>query len=87
MNKNIKLPKESFIDDKDAESLVALPTDDDVETSVVVASNSPNRAAARSRARDQSSPRVNVTWPSARTATPTTSKHCPIGSRRRVFVA
>ena len=31
MNKNIKLPKESFIDDKDAESLVELPTDDDVE--------------------------------------------------------
>ena len=31
MDKNIKLPKARFIDDNDAESLVELPTDDDVE--------------------------------------------------------
>ena len=31
MDKKIRLPRESFIDDKDAEGLVALPTDDDVE--------------------------------------------------------
>ena len=41
MNKNIKLPKESFIDDKDAESLVELPTDDDVEGHVRINLNPP----------------------------------------------
>ena len=31
MDKKITLPKGSFIDDKDPEGLVAMPTDDDVE--------------------------------------------------------
>ena len=31
MDKKIRLPRESFIDDKDPEGLVAMPTDDDVE--------------------------------------------------------
>jgi hypothetical protein len=31
MDKKIRLPREGFIDDKDPEGLVALPTDDDVE--------------------------------------------------------
>ena len=31
MDKKIRLPRENFIDDKDAEGLVSLPTDDDVE--------------------------------------------------------
>ena len=31
VDKKIRLPKEGFIDDKDAEGLVSLPTDDDVE--------------------------------------------------------
>ena len=29
MDKKIRLPREGFIDDKDAEGLVSLPTDDD----------------------------------------------------------
>ena len=41
MNKNIKLPRESFIDDKDAESLVELPTDDDVEGHVRIDRDTP----------------------------------------------
>lgn len=31
MDKKIRLPRENFIDDKDAEGLVSMPTDDDVE--------------------------------------------------------
>ena len=31
MDKKIRLPRESFIDDKDPEGLVEMPTDDDVE--------------------------------------------------------
>jgi hypothetical protein len=31
MDKKIRLPREGFIDDKDAQELVDLPTDDDVE--------------------------------------------------------
>ena len=31
MDKKIRLPREAFIDDKDPEGLVAMPTDDDVE--------------------------------------------------------
>jgi hypothetical protein len=31
VDKKIRLPRENFIDDKDAEGLVSLPTDDDVE--------------------------------------------------------
>ena len=31
MDKKIRLPRESFIDDKDPDGLVELPTDDDVE--------------------------------------------------------
>ena len=41
MDKHIKLPKESFIDDKDAESLVDLPTDDDVEGHARITPNTP----------------------------------------------
>ncbi|HEU5205496.1 MAG TPA: hypothetical protein VFU17_14490 [Candidatus Limnocylindrales bacterium] len=42
MDKKIRLPRENFIDDKDAESLVSLPTDDDVEGHVVLGRNQPD---------------------------------------------